>query len=332
MAEFLQQHAGLHFILALVELALFRLPTEGYIAQPRILARTTNIERGIVTVDDDGRVSIKPSRVAPIQGGHSVRMTITKELYLEKLERQFRDISISERLSRFIDKLARYDVKPEFGTDSMILRWRPDDTRNWNLGYITTGGKVFTDILGGQAYEAGLLDAQKRYVENLAALVPGTVIRPSEKQGAWGAYNDDGVITIDTMLADESRENGWLDAIAEFQRTVTKRLQGDPTEPNLTKNPAMPREVVLESGRKAARSSLYENEMQTAIGSSKSKQTKQHSAMCFRKVTKTVSNSLRKRGTFTRSKKRSGYSTNIGGLSCILSRFIQNSSMLFWFK
>jgi hypothetical protein len=139
-------------------------------------------------------------------------------------------------------------VKPEFGTDSMILRWRPDDTRNWNLGYITTAGKVFTDILGAQAYEAGLLDAQKRYVENLAALVPGTVTKPSEKQGAWGAYNDDGVITIDTMLADELRENGWLDAIAEFQRTVTKRLQGDPTEPKITNKSAMPREVVLEVG------------------------------------------------------------------------------------
>jgi hypothetical protein len=38
MAEFLQQHAGFHFTLAFVELALFKSPG-GYIAQPRVLAK-----------------------------------------------------------------------------------------------------------------------------------------------------------------------------------------------------------------------------------------------------------------------------------------------------
>jgi len=46
MVEFLQQHAGLHFTLAIVEWALFEAPTGGYIAQPRVLAKTTNIDRG----------------------------------------------------------------------------------------------------------------------------------------------------------------------------------------------------------------------------------------------------------------------------------------------
>ena len=76
MTEFLQQYAGLHFTLAIVELALFEVPTGGYLAQPRVLARTTNIDRGIVTVDDGGRVSIRPS-VVPISGSSpQVKMTI----------------------------------------------------------------------------------------------------------------------------------------------------------------------------------------------------------------------------------------------------------------
>ncbi len=233
MAEFLQQHAGLHFMLALVELALFEVPTGGYIAQPRILARTTNIDRGIVTVDNDGRVSIKPSSVAPTQGRQPVRMTITKELYLEKLERQFPGISISERLNGFIDKLTTYDVKPEFGTDSMILRWRPDDTRSWNMAQISSAGQVFTDNLGSQAYAAGLLEVQERYVKELAELVPGATARPSPKQTTWGAYKDDRTISVRDLLADEAHEEGWLHAIAEFQRAVTKALQGGPTQPTL---------------------------------------------------------------------------------------------------
>jgi hypothetical protein len=46
MAEFLQQYAGFHFTLAIVELAFFELPEKGFIAMPRVLARTTNIEQG----------------------------------------------------------------------------------------------------------------------------------------------------------------------------------------------------------------------------------------------------------------------------------------------
>lgn len=50
MAEFLQQHAGFHFTLAFVELALFETPAKRYIVQPRVLARTTNIDRGKSTL------------------------------------------------------------------------------------------------------------------------------------------------------------------------------------------------------------------------------------------------------------------------------------------
>src|SRR6266702_37392 len=45
------QDAGFHFTLGFVAIALFKAPG-GYIAQPRVLARTTNIERGIVTLDE----------------------------------------------------------------------------------------------------------------------------------------------------------------------------------------------------------------------------------------------------------------------------------------
>ena len=52
LTGFLQQHAGFHFRLAIVDLALFELPTGGYIVQPRVIAKTTNIERGIVKLDE----------------------------------------------------------------------------------------------------------------------------------------------------------------------------------------------------------------------------------------------------------------------------------------
>ena len=113
MAEFLQQHAGFHFTLAFVEIALFE-TRGGYIAQPRVPARTTNIERGIVTLEE-GRIVIKP----PTNGGGRAT-TITQEHYFEQLEKEFP--GVSQRLTALTNDLEDYNVSPEFGTDCMILR------------------------------------------------------------------------------------------------------------------------------------------------------------------------------------------------------------------
>ena len=55
---FVQRHSGLHFNLALVEAALYRDGTSHIIVQPRVLARTEIVHRGVV---DDGSSHVLPS-------------------------------------------------------------------------------------------------------------------------------------------------------------------------------------------------------------------------------------------------------------------------------
>jgi hypothetical protein len=220
MAEFLQQHAGFHFTLAFVEIALFE-TRGGYIAQPRVPARTTNIDRGIVALDE-GRIVIKPSASGPGPAGDGGRRTtITQELYLEQLEKRFP--GISQRLNAFIDSLAAYNVSPDFGTSSMILRWRTDDTRSWNLGTITSHGELWMDFLGKQANNAGLLEFHKQYLTNLARLVDGASVKQTPQEIAWYVSQNGKVIKIDALLADQTRRDGWVRAIAEFQSAVMKK-------------------------------------------------------------------------------------------------------------
>ena len=59
LSGFLQMHAGFHFTLGIVEMPVFRLPQGGLIVQPRVLARTVNIERGIVKVADGHRAIVQ---------------------------------------------------------------------------------------------------------------------------------------------------------------------------------------------------------------------------------------------------------------------------------
>jgi hypothetical protein len=103
MTEFLQQYAGLHFTLAMVELALFAFPSGGYIVQPRVLARTTNIDRGIVKVDPAGRITITPSIPAAqrTNAGAATKMAITKERFFEQVDATFPGFStLDQRFSR----------------------------------------------------------------------------------------------------------------------------------------------------------------------------------------------------------------------------------------
>jgi hypothetical protein len=222
MTEFLQQHAGLHFILSLVEIALFEASNGGYIAQPRVLAKTINIERGIVEFVGS-TITIKPPTGAT--GGAGGRTTITKELYLEQLEKLFP--GISQRINTFVDKLAELNVIPEIGTNSMILRWHPDSTITWNLATISSIGLVWTDFLSNQAASRGLLELSRKYRRDLAELIPGAFVKETPKEAGWYISFNGKTVTIDLLLADEQRANGWLQAISEFQLAVSKSLQSE---------------------------------------------------------------------------------------------------------
>lgn len=52
IAEYLQAHAGLHFSLGLVELPIYELPDGARLVVPRVLARTVNITRNVVSAPE----------------------------------------------------------------------------------------------------------------------------------------------------------------------------------------------------------------------------------------------------------------------------------------
>ena len=225
MTEFLQQHAGFHFTLAFVEIALFK-THGGYIAQPRVLARTRNIDRGIVTVEE-GRIVIgPPSAGQSPDGSRGKPTTITQELYFEKLEKEFP--GVSQRLSAFLDDLAMYNVRSDFGSESLILRWSPDNGRDWNLGTISKHGLLWTELLGQKANSSGLLELHKQFLEKLSKLVPGAYVKETPKESAWYVtLNGKQSITADAILATEAGRKGWVRAITEFQAAV---MNGSPDE------------------------------------------------------------------------------------------------------
>jgi hypothetical protein len=209
ITAFLQQHAGLHFTLGLIELAVFTLPAGGYLVQPRILARTTNIDRGIVTIED-GRITVKPPSPQVTTTPVSRTTSISEERFYEELAKSHPNVPA--RLKAFVEQLSALGVTKDFGTKSMILRWRPDEARAWSLGAILTDGKVWTEMLHSQTDAVGLLDLSHAYVKHLASLVPGAYVKEG-KPTSWHVDKDGTYVSVSDLLAHES---GWYAAIQEF--------------------------------------------------------------------------------------------------------------------
>jgi hypothetical protein len=222
IAAFLQQHAGMHFTLGLVELAIFELPSEmgGYLVQPRILARTKNIDRGIVTIEN-GKITAKPPPAQIIGSQEGIkRTTISEEKFYEELTRNYP--AAVPRLKEFTAQLEPIGVVTEFGKGSMILRWRPDEKRAWNLGSITTSGKVWTELLNAQADAVGLLNLSHAYLKQVAAAVPGAFVKEHAKPTSWYVAKGGTYVTIDDLLA---HADEWHAAIQQFITAASNALK-----------------------------------------------------------------------------------------------------------
>lgn len=79
------------------------------------------------------------------------------------------------------------------------------------------------DYTSSRAQSEGLLDRFKQFLNNLAAIVPGAYVKRST---SVVATQDGKCIKVGALLADETRADGWLHAITEFQAAVTS-LQGE---------------------------------------------------------------------------------------------------------
>jgi len=212
LVEFVQQHAGLHFTLGLIDMAIFRAPSGGLYVQPRTIARTMNIDRGIVSVKD-GIVNIESP--APPPGGPRSR-TISEEKFYEDLTRT--DPKLPAAVQSFFDRVVSdLGIEIDFGQASIVLRWRAVDVF-WNLGFIDTSGELHTEALDIQAKRVGHRKLSDRYQEHLCALIPGAQITKGPVHRVVKASGQR--IEAWDLLADDTRRDGWIAAIVEFMEDV----------------------------------------------------------------------------------------------------------------
>lgn len=202
LADLLQSHAGAHFTFALVELATWRNPATGeLIALPSTLVRTAMITRGIVTVEEEAAV-IKPVTPSAMPGKAT---TISEELYYEELGRK---ASTAPALVKsFLAHLEPLGVYGDLMASLNLKADLPGAKRATNFGYITKGGKVWTDTLAWTSAP----DVAEAYNARLAALIGG-VVGYTTSGSSYVSTNGSSAPKVTDLLP--QHEAAWLDAIA----------------------------------------------------------------------------------------------------------------------
>ena len=211
LSGFLQRHAGMHFSLGLIEMAVHRTPDGlGYIVQPRTLARTTNIERGIVSLDGSHVKVTAPVSTASARTGSASRPgPITEEVFDEELARL--DAGLPGRLRAFVDSLAPLGVFTDLKR-SMMLKAQITGEQVLNLGYVTPQGLVWTDnCLNWTAKSLNLTDVCTAYLKELAAAIGGEIVTRATGEG-YVVKNDTAPRISELLGAGDA----WRDAIERF--------------------------------------------------------------------------------------------------------------------
>lgn len=168
MTEFLQQHTGLHFALALVQLAVYEVPdSKGeLLVIPSVPMRTENIVRGIVQIVD-GQISVsKPEREGKSQ-------ILSEEGFFAGLDHI--EPGTSERLKQFLADCASFHVVWTVKKTLIIKMVIGNlDIRPW---VISPEGLVDTGYLSWFSDR----NVYRNFVERLQHAIPGTFIKETDK-------------------------------------------------------------------------------------------------------------------------------------------------------
>jgi hypothetical protein len=207
LGEYLQQHAGIHFTLAFVQLAVYEIDDYGRIIIPSIPLRTTNVTRAIVKFEEGVMQVSAPKAAAKQKGGSS----LTEEEFFEALEAA--KTGISQKLIGILEKAAdqgiTYDLKKtltvrlSLGNDQItVLNVNKegviDTTYVWNFRDRVPSGHI------------------RWYQEKLAEIIPGAEIKETPS-GGYPKFGDRYVMIWDLLEYGEE----WLNVLEEFRHRLT---------------------------------------------------------------------------------------------------------------
>lgn len=201
--------ANFHFTLALVELAVFRLPgSEQLLIRPRTLARTQTVVKRYAFDLAPAAVAASaiPSLIATAESAGS----LSADAFWQAL--QERAGAVQPALEQLIQAAEPLGVYPEY-LRSLNLKWdRPAEGNPVNLGYIQRNGTLWTDAAAWWAPR----ELAKRYVEEVCVVL-GCDMHEMPHGRSWMPYRNGKPVRVQAVL---DRLPDWIGPMQRFVAAV----------------------------------------------------------------------------------------------------------------
>lgn len=210
----IQSHAHRHLSLAMVELPVFRLPSDDVVIVPRVLTRTLNIERLVVRVEEK-TAFLEPIRDVGISVQSPIKRTISLDQAMEEIDAHL--VGTSHKLTRLAHLLERDNFSLEASAKSVILRWRSSEGATFNMGTFLFSGHFDPGYDGRKLAELGALPIRHDYMDGLARLLDG-------RRNTAESPENISVVRQDGKMFDTGHVLGHLVDFADLVRSYAKRL------------------------------------------------------------------------------------------------------------
>ena len=195
---FLQQHAGLHLNVAIVEMSLWTTNSQDLLVIPRVPLKTKLIERGIVVNSAGPAIRIVEPNTNDRGQALPRSFTASEAEFYDLLDRRIPGTEV--RLKSLIPELAEYGISPEFRR-SPILRWTKSQDQQGSLGYIDSYGAAWLGDAYYSASKFGNEPAGRSFLEEIAAIVGGSVQWPTATNSQLAVRGRSGkIVRVDELL------------------------------------------------------------------------------------------------------------------------------------
>lgn len=206
LTRHLQLHAGMRVGLALLDLSIWQGIDGGLLIVPRVPMKTVLIERGVVRIDEPGRVRIEPAVAASSMASESRAQSQSEAEFYIQLDQKRPGLAI--RFRAFVDEIAGLGVVPEPGGKSLFLRWKSPEGAMITLSCVETTGKVWSARALSDMKRAGMAEAAEQYLTDVAVSVHGFV-KIYDNGSREVLSSDNKAVDLQSLLSSD----GWRRAI-----------------------------------------------------------------------------------------------------------------------
>ncbi|WP_313380532.1 hypothetical protein [Proteiniphilum saccharofermentans] len=171
LAEYIQRNGNLNFTLGLIELPIFKNPTDGtLIITPRILAKTKEIERVIFRVSNNQFEESTYHKTEEVKS-----QTISEKVFYERLLQAIGEQKTNE-FQMFVENLSdQLNINPKLGRGQRLSLNLKSADDSLNFASLQENGEVWFYGIVNKTEEIGSKQIGIDYLNNLANLVTGNL-------------------------------------------------------------------------------------------------------------------------------------------------------------